>query len=279
MRAVLLAAQGVVYNLKGLKSGDFRPFLHINGSVRGGSAERSPFAPFAPEAVFFADDVPYSVNIACQPDAEAELSLAPALLDQTRQRLIRTLLHTAVGFEGAVGVAELVVLSPLLAGFVFKTELDGDQGILLRALRQRVYKGKNTDQLRRELMEEADIGKYIAKNHALMVDADIKELLAEVYQRDPIPKSELAKKSGMSEVYLHQLFAGKRNPSRNRLISLCVGMGTTVEECQELLRRSGHAMLYPRSRRDAIILYGLLHKMDLFSINDRLFDADEETLV
>lgn len=51
-----------------------------------------------------------------------------------------------------------------------------------------------------------------------------------------------------------------------------------AEEAQELLRNCGYAELYPKVRRDAIIIYGLLHGMDLFAVNDRLFSEDEETL-
>ena len=32
----------------------------------------------------------------------------------------------------------------------------------------------------------------------------------------------------MSEIYLHQIFAGRRTPSRNRLLCLCYGLGATV---------------------------------------------------
>ena len=51
-----------------------------------------------------------------------------------------------------------------------------------------------------------------------------------------------------------------------------------VAETQELLSLCGLAELYPKVRRDAIIIYGLLHGMDLFAVNDRLFSEDEETL-
>lgn len=54
--------------------------------------------------------------------------------------------------------------------------------------------------------------------------------------------------------------------------------GATLDETQELLKLSGLAQLYPRIKRDAIIIYGLAHGEDLFEINDRLFSEDEETL-
>ena len=82
----------------------------------------------------------------------------------------------------------------------------------------------------------------------------------------------------MSEVYLHQVFAGRRNPSRSRLLCLCFGLNATLEETQELLKQCGHAQLYPKNRRDAIIQYGLANGMDLFAVNDKLFAENEETL-
>ena len=88
----------------------------------------------------------------------------------------------------------------------------------------------------------------------------------------------MAKQSGMSEVYLHQVFSGRRNPSRSRLLCLCFGLNATLEETQELLKQCGLAQLYPKNKRDAIILYGILNGMDLYAVNDKLFAENEETL-
>ena len=56
-------------------------------------------------------------------------------------------------------------------------------------------------------------------------------------------------------------------------------MHATMEETQDLLKKAGLAQLYPREKRDAIILYGLLHGMTLFEVNDKLFEEDEEALI
>ena len=60
---------------------------------------------------------------------------------------------------------------------------------------------------------------------------------------------------------------------------MCFGMHATMEETQDLLKKAGLAQLYPREKRDAIILYGLLHGMTLFEVNDKLFEEDEEALI
>lgn len=99
-----------------------------------------------------------------------------------------------------------------------------------------------------------------------------------LFRKRNISKATLAKQSGMNEVYLHQVFAGRRNPSRSRLLCLCFGLQTTVEETQELLKQRGFARLYTKNRRDAIILYGILNGQDLFAVNDKLFAENEESL-
>ncbi len=74
------------------------------------------------------------------------------------------------------------------------------------------------------------------------------------------------------------VFSGRRNPSRDRLLCLCVGLETTLEEAQKLLKLAAYAPLYPRLKRDAIISYGLVHRMSLSEINDKLFLEKEKTL-
>ena len=137
---------------------------------------------------------------------------------------------------------------------------------------------KNTDDLRQELMESPDLDQFLTDNQEDFDGGKIGEMLNTLFQKRRVSKAALAKLSGMSEVYLHQVFAGRRNPSRSRLLCLCFGLDATVEETQLLLKHCGHAQLYPKNRRDAIILYGLTNHMDLFDVNDKLFAENEETL-
>ena len=102
--------------------------------------------------------------------------------------------------------------------------------------------------------------------------------LTRLYETKDLTKAELARRSGISEVYLHQLFSGRRFPSRSRLLCLCFGLGATVDEAQSLLQQARHAPLYSRDRRDAIIIFALSHHMTLFEANDKLFTENLDTL-
>lgn len=139
-------------------------------------------------------------------------------------------------------------------------------------------KKKDTNDLQQELMSSPNLDSFLTDNHDSFNNEGVPEILSRLFQEKNISKATLAKQSGMSEIYLHQIFAGKRNPSRNRLISLCYGLGASLEESQELLKLCGLAQLYPRVRRDAILIYGLVHNISIFDINDSLFAQDEETL-
>ena len=137
---------------------------------------------------------------------------------------------------------------------------------------------KSTDDLKQALMDASDLDKFLQENDEKFNHQDVQVLLAAMFEKRNMNKSTLAKRAGMSNVYLYQVFSGRRNPSRNRMLCICLGMEATLEETQELLKRSGMGLLYPKDRRDAIIIYGLLHKHSLFEVNDKLFCEDEETL-
>lgn len=139
-------------------------------------------------------------------------------------------------------------------------------------------KNKATDDLRQELMSEGSIDAYLHRNAPHFNSQSIAELLVALYEKTKLSKAALARRAGMSEVYLHQVFAGRRKPSRDRLICLCVGLEATLEESQRLLKQAAYAQLYPKLRRDAIIIHGILHHTALSEINDKLFAENEKTL-
>ena len=137
---------------------------------------------------------------------------------------------------------------------------------------------KSTDDLNQELMIKDDIDTYIKENRFYFLNQGISELLNALYDKKDISKAALARRAGMSEVYLHQVFSGRRKPSRDKLLCLCVGLGATLDETQRLLRQAALAEIYPKNKRDAIIGFGITHRMELSEINDKLFAENEKTL-
>ena len=125
---------------------------------------------------------------------------------------------------------------------------------------------KTTDDLTQELMEQADLDRYITENEAYFAEMDLISVLTRLYKKCGLSKAELARRAGMREVYLY------------RLLCLCIGLESELEEAQLLLKRMGYAPIYPKLKRDAIISHGLLHHTPLAEINDKLFSENEKTL-
>ena len=137
---------------------------------------------------------------------------------------------------------------------------------------------KNTDTLQQELMSTNNLDRFLTENDASFRDVPLQEAIQRIFDEKGMSKAQLAKQSGISVVYLHQLFSGRRFPSRSRLLCLCFGLGATVDEAQSLLQQARHAPLYSRDRRDAIIIFALSHHMTLFEVNDKLFTENLDTL-
>ena len=137
---------------------------------------------------------------------------------------------------------------------------------------------KSTGDLGQELMNQPNLDAYIRDNQAQFSDCSVIDLLLQLFDRKSFSKAELARHAGISEVYLHQVFSGRRKPSRDRLVCICVGLEATLEETQRLLKQAGYATLYPRRKRESIIAHGIVHRTPLGQINDKLFAENEKTL-
>lgn len=135
-----------------------------------------------------------------------------------------------------------------------------------------------TNDMKETLMSTPDLDRFLSEHQADFAKESAADYLNLLFSRKNMTKAALAKNASMSEVYLHQVFAGKRNPSRNRIICICFGLGASLEETQDFLKHCGHAQLYAKIKRDAIVIYGLVNGLDLNEVSDKLFAENEESL-
>ena len=91
-------------------------------------------------------------------------------------------------------------------------------------------------------------------------------------------KSKIYTKTQMGRTFLYQIFSGKRNPSRNKLLQIAIALQCSLLETQNLLCLSKHSILNFRNKHDIIIAYGLYRKYDAFTINETLYDYNESPL-
>lgn len=139
-------------------------------------------------------------------------------------------------------------------------------------------KNKNTNDLKQEIAKSEDLSQFLRKNEGNFLNTDIPTALSALQAKKKIPKATIAKRAFISEVYLHQIFSGRRKPSRDKLLCICIGMDATLDDIQTLLHQCGFSQLYAHNKRDAILMYGILHQLPLEEINDTLFQEEVETI-
>lgn len=137
---------------------------------------------------------------------------------------------------------------------------------------------KPTSALLDALNSADSIKEYLDQHENEMISTTIGECLSQLVAEKHLSKAEIFKNAEINEIYGYQIFSNTRTPSRDKLICLCFGMQLTVPEAEELLKSSGYALLYPKNKRDSIILYALIHYATIYEVNEWLYDAGEKTL-
>lgn len=88
----------------------------------------------------------------------------------------------------------------------------------------------------------------------------------------------LIEQSGIERSYYYQIMKGKRHPSRDKILRLCIGAGLTLRETTRALELSENAPLYPKSRRDIIITVAINQSATVIDTNLLLYEYGEKAL-
>lgn len=137
---------------------------------------------------------------------------------------------------------------------------------------------KTTQELFDLLSKNKDFDKYIEENNSELVNKPLHALLKELLEKKNRSKSECIAASGLDRIYAYQIFSGQKNPSRDKLLALCIGLHCDIDETQTLLKHASYAPLYPRNNRDCAIIYAITHSLSIIDLNELLYEVEETLL-
>ena len=137
---------------------------------------------------------------------------------------------------------------------------------------------KDTSKIVEELGLCDDFKTFYNENKEYMVSDSLGEMLSRLQTEKSLRKTDVIKRSELSEVYAYQIFSGQRHPERKKLLCLAVGMCLNLEETQTLLKCAGYAPLYVKLPFDSVVMYGICKQLSVIQINEILFDNGIETL-
>lgn len=123
-----------------------------------------------------------------------------------------------------------------------------------------------TNSLLNKILNGKDFQKVLDENRDAFEDVSISKYLRKLCEERGMVPEQVIKKAQIDRTYGHQIFNGTRIPSRDKLIQIAFGFGLSMDETQKLLKSAGKSALYPKFKRDAAIIFGISHHMDMMDM-------------
>lgn len=134
---------------------------------------------------------------------------------------------------------------------------------------------KTTKELINEIKSTPYIQQFLLKNNSEIYNPQLREHLQMLLKEKRANKIQVIRNGALNENYAYQIFSGLKYPSRDKVIQLAIGFGLNLEETSRLLKIADVGDLYPRGRRDAILIFCIERRLSIMQINDLLFDLGE----
>ncbi len=135
---------------------------------------------------------------------------------------------------------------------------------------------KSTKELLDVLKNTKSIDDYLSNELSSPTDVELTQLLEAALVNHNISKADAIKASGLARTYAYQIFQGIKQPSRDKLLCLCIGIKMDVEEVQSMLRICDYPPLYAKKERDSVILFALMKKLSITDTNELLYAQNME---
>lgn len=139
-------------------------------------------------------------------------------------------------------------------------------------------KEKDTIFLQEALRKSGSLEKFEEENDSELCAQSVADYLNELLIKYDGKKPEIGKRANLDEGYMYQIFNGRRNAKRDKLLQLAFGFPLTLEETQRLLRLGGYGELYVRRKRDTYLMFALEKGYDVMQTNELLYEKGVEIM-
>nr|WP_177298094.1 helix-turn-helix transcriptional regulator [uncultured Blautia sp.] len=103
-------------------------------------------------------------------------------------------------------------------------------------------------------------------------------LLREILEKAKMSVSEWIAGANISKSYGYQILRGERTPGRDILLRTALVVQLSLKDTQRLLAVGGCGALYPKVRRDAVVIFALNQKMTLLETEELISSLPERSL-
>lgn len=137
---------------------------------------------------------------------------------------------------------------------------------------------KDTNDLFEELGSNCKIDDYLNNNSSSFVNHTLSSFWEDACEKSGMSKSNIINKSEFNYSFFYDVINGRKIPARDKIIRLALTMSLSLDDCQQALRLSDKSLLYPRIKRDSIIIYALNNCLTISQCSELLAKLNEEIL-
>ena len=130
----------------------------------------------------------------------------------------------------------------------------------------------STEKLLAMLFKERNIELFLQRDESSFLLPSFGEYMTVWCRKNSQVPEKVILRANLDKSYGHQLFSGKRNPSRDTVIQLAFAIQADLSQAQEMLKIARKSILYPRVKRDAVIIYCLYNRISLADAEIILYD-------
>lgn len=139
-------------------------------------------------------------------------------------------------------------------------------------------KNLNTDELLNLLRSTHSVSALAKYNEKLSQQSGYSSLSEYFYtymHKHNMLESDLIRASLIQRNYAYQILNGTKNPGRDKVLALCLAAQMSYEDTQRALALADLGKLYPRKKKDSIIIFALEHNLNVQQTNELLFEEGE----
>lgn len=119
---------------------------------------------------------------------------------------------------------------------------------------------------------------YLKKHQNSFIQNDLSEMWTDIIKNCNMKKSDIINASDIGYTYFYDIIRGDKIPSRDKVLKILIAMKTDLAKIQGILRLYGWAGLYPKIKRDSIIIYAVNHGFSLLQLQKLLSSNSEDIL-
>ena len=138
---------------------------------------------------------------------------------------------------------------------------------------------KSTGELLDTMKKKSSFSSYAASISESFIEENTPHIaLNALLKEKHLKKSDIIKASGLNRTYAYDIISGRKTPTRDKILMLCLAMQLSMDETQRLLYISGYPQLYAKVKRESAILFALEKHLSVMETNHLLYEMEDEVL-